>query len=89
MPVEVRVGSPLRSYTSGQAVVQAECDGHVSAVLAELDQRYPGIRFRMVDEQDCIRQHIRMFVNNEPAHNLKARIHDGDTLHLIGALSGG
>ena len=57
--------------------------------LADLDQRYPGMRFRMIDEQDRIRPHIRLYVNTDAVEQLDHRIGAGDTLHLICALSGG
>ena len=35
----------------------------LAELLADLDRRYPGIRFRMIDEQDAVRRHIKIFVN--------------------------
>ena len=58
-------------------------------VLADLDRRYPGMRFRMIDEQDRIRPHIRLYVNTAAVAGLDHRIEQGETLHLICALSGG
>jgi molybdopterin converting factor small subunit len=84
----VRVASPLRSYTNGAATVSAE-GATVQDVLADLDHRFPGMRFRMIDEQGRIRQHIRLFVNSGEATQLSAPVRDGDTVHLICALSGG
>ena len=86
--VTTRVASPLRSYTDGRAVVEA-AGATVREALADLDQRYPGMRFRMIDEQDRIRPHIRLYVNSEAVEQLGHRIGQGDTLHLICALSGG
>jgi molybdopterin synthase sulfur carrier subunit len=86
--MNVRIPSPLRSYTSGSAQVQAEGDT-VAAVLADLDSKHPGIRFRMIDEQDRIRQHIKIFVNTDSAENLDKPLGESDTLHIICALSGG
>ena len=83
-----RVASPLRSYTDGRATVEAEGDT-VREVLADLDRRYPGMRFRMIDEQDRIRPHIRLYVNTAAVAALDHRIVQGETLHLICALSGG
>jgi molybdopterin converting factor small subunit len=83
----VNIPSPLRSYTQDVATVAAAGDT-VAEVLADLDARYPGIRFRMIDEQGRIRQHIRIFVNTEPA-SLAARVERSDVVHLICALSGG
>ena len=61
----------------------------VSEVLADLDRRFPGIRFRMIDEQDGIRRHIRLFVNCEEATELSQPVRPGDAVQLICALSGG
>ena len=84
----VRVASPLRSYTGDAAEVAGRGDS-LRDVLADLDARYPGMRFRMIDEQDAIRPHIRLFVNREEALQIDAPVRDGDTVHLICALSGG
>jgi molybdopterin converting factor small subunit len=43
----------------------------------------------MIDEQQRIRPHMRLFVNNSEARELSAAVRDGDTVHLICALSGG
>lgn len=78
----------MRSYTNGAVSVSAE-GASVSEVLENLEQRFPGMRFRMIDEQNRIRQHIRLFVNTHEAKQLTDVVHDGDTVHLICALSGG
>jgi molybdopterin synthase sulfur carrier subunit len=84
----VRIASPLRSYATGAATLPAR-GGTLAEVLSSLEQRCPGIRFRMIDEQDRIRPHLRLFVNNSEARELSAAVCDGDTVHLICALSGG
>ena len=86
--VTTRIASPLRSYTDGRAIVEAQ-GATVREALDDLDQRYPGMRFRMIDEQDRIRPHIRLYVNTDAVELLDHRIGRGDTLHLICALSGG
>lgn len=88
MSCNVRVASPLRSYTGGVATVTAE-GATVSELLADLERRHPGMRFRMIDEQDRIRTHIRLFVNITAVESLGMPVRSGDTLHLICALSGG
>jgi len=88
MNCEVRIPSPLRSYTSGASCVAAH-GATLEAILADLDRRFPGIRFRMVDEQQCIRPHMRLFVNTQAAATLQQPVGEGDTVHVICALSGG
>jgi molybdopterin converting factor small subunit len=85
---KVRVASPLRSYTRDAAEVPGR-GGSLRDVLAQLDRDYPGMRFRMIDEQDAIRPHIRLFVNTDEAMTIDTPVRDGDTVHLICALSGG
>jgi sulfur-carrier protein len=84
----VRIASPLRSYTSGASSVSGE-GATLYELLADLDRRFPGMRFRMVDEQDRIRPHMRLFVNTSEAKELSATLSAGDTVHVICALSGG
>ena len=83
-----RIPSPLRSYTAGNAQVEA-VGSTVAEVLANLDQNSPGIRFRMIDEQGRIRQHIKIFVNTDQVEDLGESVAAEDTLHIICALSGG
>ncbi len=88
MSCTVRIASPLRSYTAGAATLAAH-GSTLAEVLASLEQRCPGIRFRMIDEHDRIRPHMRLFVNHNEARALSAAVQDGDTVHVICALSGG
>jgi molybdopterin converting factor small subunit len=78
----------LRSYTSGASSVTAG-GATLQEILANLDQRFPGIRFRVVDEQERIRPHMRLFVNTREARALSESVRAGDTVHVICALSGG
>jgi sulfur-carrier protein len=84
----VKVASPLRSYTHGAASVEAQ-GATLDAVLADLDRQFPGMRFRMIDEQGRIRQHMRLFVNTREARELTLPVQSSDVVHLICALSGG
>ena len=84
----VHIPSPLRSYTAKKA--QVDVDGtSVKQLLANLDSDHPGIRFRMIDEQDSIRQHIKIFVNTDQVSDLSHELKSGDVVHIICALSGG
>jgi len=86
--MKVFVPTPLRSYTGRQADVEAE-GATVGQLLDDLNRRYPGIRFRMIDEQDAIRPHIRVFVNGEQAWGLDTELHLSDEVQILQALSGG
>jgi molybdopterin synthase sulfur carrier subunit len=86
--VRVLIPSQLISYTGGETQVEA-AGGLVGEVLDDLDRRYPGLKFRVVDEQDRIRKHMRIFVGQTAAHDLRAMLNDRDELMIFGALSGG
>jgi sulfur-carrier protein len=86
--IRARVASPLRSYTDGRAIVETG-GATVREVLADLDRRYPGMRFRMIDEQDRIRRHIRIFVNGAQVRELSAPLRATDEVVIVQALSGG
>jgi molybdopterin converting factor small subunit len=88
MPVKVYLSSHVRSYTNGQAEVAAE-GGNLAELMLDLEAQYPGIRFRVIDEQDRIRPHMNFFVGNELARDLRHPIGPGESVHILGALSGG
>ncbi|HEX5209555.1 MAG TPA: MoaD/ThiS family protein [Steroidobacteraceae bacterium] len=88
MSCTVRIPSPLRSYTAGAATIAAD-GGTVEEVLASLERRFSGIRFRMIDEQSRIRPHIRLYINTGEVTALSQPVLAGDIVHVICALSGG
>jgi molybdopterin converting factor small subunit len=86
--MRVLLPSPLVSYTGGRREVQAQ-GATLAEILADLDRRHPGIRFRMIDEQGAIRPHIKIFVNREQAESLSAALGAADEVLVVAALSGG
>lgn len=86
--MNVLIPTPLRSYTAGQRHVEA-AGATLAEVLDDLDQRYPGIRFRMIDEQDRMRRHIRFFVNGDQVFDLARELRETEELVIVQALSGG
>jgi molybdopterin converting factor small subunit len=86
--VRVRIPSPLRSYTEQQAVVDVDAPD-LQAVLVVLDRRYPGLRFRVVDEQGRLRRHMKVFVNEDAVRDLTTALEPSDEVTIMQALSGG
>lgn len=86
--MRVRIPTPLRSYTGGEKVVEASGDT-IDAVLHDLDRQFPGLRFRVVDEQGRLRTHMKVFVGPESVRDLQAPVDHLDELTLMQALSGG
>ena len=79
---------PLRSYTGGRARLDLPAPTLGDLVNA-LDARYPGLRFRVIDEQDRIRPHVRFFVNGEQVFTMTRSLRPADELQIVQALSGG
>ena len=85
--MRVHLPGALRSYTER---AETEASGAtLAAVLEDLDRRYAGIRFRMVDDQDRIRPHIRIVVNGEQVRDLSQPLRATDEVIIVQALSGG
>lgn len=86
--MKVVIPTPLRSYTGERSEVQAD-GATLAELLLDLDRRYPGIRFRMIDEQDRIRRHMRIFVNRDQVGTLDVTLRASDEVLIFQALSGG
>jgi molybdopterin synthase sulfur carrier subunit len=86
--MRVFIPTQLHDYTRNKSQVDAD-GGNIAEVLDDLDRQFPGIRFRIVDEQDQIRQHLRIFINEEQARAVSAPVSPSDRLLIFGALSGG
>ena len=85
--MKVLIPSPLRSYTGASEVDAAGAT--MAELLADLDRRYPGLRFRIIDEQDRMRRHMRFFVNGEQTFDVHHPLRPGDSVAIVQALSGG
>ncbi len=86
--MKVYIPTPLRSYTGRKGEVEVE-GSTLGELLSEMDRRYPGIRFRIIDEQGHIREHIRIFVNQQRSPHLGVPLRPGDRIQIILAISGG
>lgn len=85
--MKVLIPTPLRDYTKAREVDAAGAT--LDELLFDLDRQYPGLRFRIVDEQDHMRAHMRFFVNGEQVFDVAHPLHPTDSVFLVQALSGG
>jgi molybdopterin synthase sulfur carrier subunit len=86
--VKVLLPTPLAEYTAHAREVQAE-GSTIDELFHDLDRRYPGLRFRVIDEQDAIRPHIKIFVNRLQAASIASPLGPRDEVLVVAALSGG
>ena len=85
--MKVLIPTPLLSYTHRREV---DANGAtLQEVLLDLDRQFPGLRFRVVDEQDQLRPHVRFFVNHEQTFELGQLLQPSDSVQIVQALSGG
>ena len=86
--MRVLIPTPLRSYTGDEKTVEAE-GATVDELLRDLDRRFPGLRFRVVDEQNRLRTHMKVFVGQESVRDLDTPVDGLEEITLMQALSGG
>lgn len=86
--MRVLIPSALRSYCDQRMWVDAAGET-LGAVLDDLERQFPGLRFRVVDEQGRIRRHIRMFARGAQLPGLDAALTGVEELLIVQALSGG
>jgi sulfur-carrier protein len=86
-PVKVLIPGALRSYT-GASHVEAIGDT-LDALFADLDRQFPGLRFRVVDEQNQLRPNMRLFVDGRGVRDLRHALQPGSFVAVVLALSGG
>ena len=86
--MKVNLPTPLVDYTNGQRDVSA-AGNTLDELLHDLDRQYPGIRFRMIDEQGNVRAHIKLFVDRELQRDLDFLLTERSEVMIVAALSGG
>ncbi len=91
MSAKVRIPTPLRKLTNNEELVEVE-SGTVGSAIAELQNRFPGVKERLLDENGAVRRFVNVYVNEEDIRFLKNQetpLKDGDELSIIPAIAGG
>lgn len=86
----VRIPTILRTYTSGQAEVEAE-GATLGAVIANLDAQFPGIAARVLDDNGALRRFVNVYVNDDDVRfldGLETKT-EGVSISIIPAVAGG
>jgi molybdopterin converting factor small subunit len=90
MSIEVRIPTILRPYTKDAKVVAAQ-GGDLAGVIADLDQNYPGLGERLLDN-GALRKFINVYINDEDVRcigGLNAPVKAGDSVTILPAVAGG
>ena len=91
MPTKVRIPTPLRKLTNNEEVIEVTA-ATVGAAITELQNRYPGIKERLVDDSGAVRRFVNVYVNEEDIRflqNQETPLKDGDEVSIIPAIAGG
>lgn len=87
------IPAALREFSGGRSSIEVEVsEGTVNHALSALWIACPGVRDRVVNEQDQVRQHINIFVGNEDIRytgGLTTRVSNGAQISIVPAVSGG
>src|SRR5215831_15130936 len=93
MPIVCFIPGPLRSFAAGKSEIVIETSPVTLAdALKELWKQCPGIRDRVVNEQDQVREHVNVFVGKENVRftgGLQTPIPEGAEITIMPAISGG
>lgn len=91
MSLKLIVPTLLRRLTGDEDTLDVEA-GTVKEIIARLDDRYPGIRSRLCEDDERLRRFINIYVDGEDVRfldNLSTRVADGAELSIVLAIAGG
>ncbi len=89
--VRVELPTGLREYTGGVDSLEVRA-GTLAEAVAALNARFPGLSYRLLDDQGRMRRYVLVFVNGEPVAHLDPEavpLKGGDTVHIVPSVAGG
>lgn len=87
----VLIPTPLRRLTANQSRVDVAGDT-VGQVIVNLDDTYPGIGERLLDQNGDIKRFINVFVNDDEIRTLRGAdtpVSASDRVSIVPAMAGG
>ena len=91
MSVTVRIPGPLRRITHGENKVEVEGE-NLGGLISALEDQYPGMRERLLDEEGKLRYFVNLYLNNEDVRfleGLETALKAGDEVSIVPAVAGG
>jgi len=86
----IKVPTPLRAYTSGEATIDVS-GGTVGEALNSLVEQHPDLKPHLFNE-DVLRNFVNIFLGDEDVRfldGLDTQIDEGDKLRIIPSIAGG
>ena len=91
MSVMVRIPGPLRRITNGADKVEIE-GTDLAGLIGALEEQYPGMKERLLDENGELRYFVNLYLNNEDIRfleGLQTSLNAGDEVSIVPAVAGG
>lgn len=91
MSVMVRIPGPLRRITDGVDKVEVDAET-LDGLITALEDQYPGMKDRILDENGELRYFVNLYLNNEDIRfldGLGTSVKPGDEVSIVPAVAGG
>lgn len=89
--VRVELPTGLRMFAGGTGSIELPA-GTLADAIREMNARFPGLAYRLLDDQGRMRRYVLVFVNEDPVAHLApedVRLRGGDTVHIVPSVAGG
>jgi len=90
--IRVKLSGQLGEFTGGAREVKVDSASTVLRLVDALDQRFPGIRGRILDDQEKARPYVNIFVDGENIRDKgqeMTRLADGNLVYILPSVAGG
>ncbi|MBI5028961.1 MAG: MoaD/ThiS family protein [Chloroflexi bacterium] len=87
----IRIPTPLRPYTGGNAEVQVE-GGTVGGALSDLTRQYPDLRQHLYNDKGELRSFVNVFLADENVRALRGNetvLTEQAQLRIVPSVAGG
>ena len=91
--ITVYISGHLKDYTGKRRSIEVSGEvSDVSKLVEKLELVFPGIKDRILDDQENAREFVNVFVNGVNIRDLEGEstnLKDGDTVHILPSVAGG
>lgn len=87
----LKIPSPLRTYTAGEAIVQVQGET-VAEAMESLIEQHPDLRQHLFNGKDELRPFVNLYLNSEDIRHLQklaTPIQEEDRLMIVPSIAGG
>ena len=88
---QIKIPTPLRSLTNDEDTVAVNAP-NLKELIAQMENSYPGIAERLLDENNELRRFVNIFINGEDVRfldGLESPVRDADEVSIVPAVAGG